>query len=141
MENDCLFCKIIRGEIPSEKIYEDEHTYAFLDIHPINKGHTLVIPKMHVENIHDISSENFCTLMETVRRLALVVKEGVHADGINIGINNGHAAGQLVFHAHVHIIPRFTGDGFLHWHGEGYREGEIQTTAEKLCTVLNKEKP
>ncbi len=138
---DCLFCKIIHGEIPSEKIYEDEHTYAFLDIHPINKGHMLVIPKVHVENIHDISSENFCTLMETVWRLTVVVKDGVHADGINIGINNGHAAGQLVFHAHVHIIPRFTGDGFLHWHGEDYHENEMRMTAEKLRTVLNKEKP
>jgi histidine triad (HIT) family protein len=132
MENDCLFCKIIRGEIPSEKIFEDEHTYAFLDIHPINKGHTLVIPKMHAENIHDISSENFCTLMETVRRLALVVKDAMSADGINIGINNGKAAGQLVFHAHAHIIPRFTGDGFLHWHGEPYKEGEIKSIKEAI---------
>jgi histidine triad (HIT) family protein len=87
---------------------------------------------MHAENIHDISSENFCTLMETVRRLALVVKDAMSADGINIGINNGKAAGQLVFHAHAHIIPRFTGDGFLHWHGEPYKEGEIKSIKEAI---------
>lgn len=140
MHSDCLFCKIVRGEIPSEKIYEDEHTYAFLDIHPINKGHALVIPKIHAENIYDISSENFCTLMETVHRLAPIVKAAVHADGINIGINNGHAAGQLVFHAHVHIIPRFVGDGFLHWHGEPYKEDEGKEIAEHIREETNKTK-
>lgn len=138
MPYDCLFCKIIHGEIPSEKIYEDEHTYAFLDIHPINKGHTLVIPKMHAENIHDISSENFCTLMETVRNLTPIVKDAVRADGINIGINNGHAAGQLVFHAHVHIIPRFTDDGFLHWHGAPPTEGELPAVATQIRNSIKK---
>lgn len=138
MQQECLFCKIIQGEVPSEKIYEDEHVYAFLDIHPINKGHTLVIPKMHAENIYDISPENFCALMETVRQLAPTIKGAINADGINIGINNGHAAGQLVFHAHVHIIPRLTGDGFAHWHGKDYVSDEMQKTAAALRTALNK---
>lgn len=138
MQQDCLFCKIIRGEIPSEKIYEDEDTYAFLDIHPINKGHTLVIPKVHAENIYDISSESFAALMKTVHLLTPTVKNAVNADGINIGINNGHAAGQLVFHSHVHIIPRFADDGFLHWHGEPYEEGEIQKTAEHIREAQKK---
>lgn len=129
MNNDCLFCKIIVGEIPSEKVFEDERTYAFLDIHPINKGHTLVVPKTHAENIHDISSTDFCTLMETVRNLAPVVKKAVGADGINIGMNNGGAAGQIIFHTHVHIIPRFESDGFRHWHGTDYAEGEAGRTA------------
>lgn len=132
MNNNCLFCKIISGEIPSEKVFEDEHTYAFLDIHPINRGHTLVVPKKHAENIHDISSTDFCTLMETVRTLSPIIKKAVGADGINIGINNGGAAGQIIFHAHAHIIPRYGNDGFRHWHGTPYQEGEIAKTGEMI---------
>jgi histidine triad (HIT) family protein len=130
MENNCIFCKIIAGEIPAEKVFEDEHAYAFLDIHPVNKGHTLVVPKTHAENMYDISPENFCTLMETVRKLSPIVKKAVSADGINIGINNGGAAGQIIFHTHVHIIPRYGNDGFRHWHGTPYEEGGIQKTGE-----------
>ncbi len=137
MEKDCIFCKIIAGEIPSEKVFENEHTYAFLDIHPVNKGHTLVVPKTHAENIYDISSANFCTLMETVRTLSPIVKKAVGADGINIGINNGGAAGQIVFHSHVHIIPRYEKDGFRHWHGTPYEEGEMEKTGE---TIRSKQK-
>jgi histidine triad (HIT) family protein len=129
---DCLFCKIIAGNIPAEKIYEDESTFAFLDIHPINKGHTLVIPKKHASDIHDIPSLDFCATMETARQLATRIKQAVNADGINIGINNGHAAGQLVFHAHVHIIPRYNNDGFATWHGEDYKEGEMHRIGEVI---------
>jgi histidine triad (HIT) family protein len=138
MNNDCLFCKIIRGEIPSEKIYEDEYAFAFLDIHPINKGHTLVIPKVHAENMFDITAENFTALMKTVHRLAPIVKNAVSADGVNIGINNGRAAGQLVFHSHVHIIPRFTGDGFLHWHGAPLTTQEITGVAHQIQHLIKK---
>lgn len=138
---DCLFCKIISGSIPSAKAYEDDDTFAFLDIHPINRGHTLVIPKTHSENIHDITDEDFCKLMSVVRRLTPFVKKVAHADGINIGINNGAAAGQLIFHTHVQIIPRFTGDGFEDWHGEDYQGDEMQTLAAALQEELQKEKP
>jgi histidine triad (HIT) family protein len=112
---DCLFCKIANGTIPSEKVYEDEHTFAFLDINPINIGHTLVIPKRHAENIMTIRKEELAAVMETVRMLAPVIQRAVDADGINIGINNGSAAGQVIFHTHVHIMPRFEGDGHEHW--------------------------
>ena len=130
MENDCLFCKIIKGEIPAEKIYEDEYTFAFLDIHPINRGHTLVIPKEHHPNIYSIKEEQYINLMKSVRTLAPKIKEALGADGINIGINNDRAAGQVIFHMHVHIIPRFTGDGHEHWHGNPYQEGEIATIGD-----------
>lgn len=132
MEKDCLFCKIIAGEIPSERVFEDAHAYAFLDIHPVNKGHTLVVPKTHAENIYDITSEGFSALMETVRALSPIVKKAVEADGINIGMNNGGAAGQIIFHAHVHIIPRYGDDGFRHWHGAPYEEGEIEKIGEMI---------
>lgn len=125
--NDCIFCNIATGTIPSEKIYEDEDTFAFLDIHPINRGHTLVIPKAHYANIYETPDEVFAKVMHTVSFLAAKIKQAVGADGINIGINNDQAAGQLVFHLHAHIIPRFDGDGHAHWHGNPYQEGEIAT--------------
>lgn len=124
---DCLFCKIASGTIPSEKIYEDEDTFAFLDIHPINRGHTLVVPKEHHANIYEAPEELFAKVMHTVQLLAPRIKQAVNAEGINIGINNDHAAGQMVFHLHVHIIPRFDNDGYSHWHGNPYQEGEIGT--------------
>ena len=127
MENDCIFCKIIKGEVPSEKIYEDEHTFAFLDIHPINRGHTLVIPKEHHENMYATPVETFSRLMESVHMLAPRVTQAVGSAGINIGINNERAAGQLVFHIHVHIIPRWSDDGHAQWHGNPYQDGEIGT--------------
>lgn len=127
MENDCIFCKIVRGEIPSQKIYEDEGAFAFLDIHPINRGHTLVIPKTHHENMFTAPEDVFTKLMGTVHLLAPKVKQAVGAEGINIGINNEAAAGQLVFHVHVHIIPRWSDDGHAQWHGNPYQDGEIAT--------------
>ncbi len=130
--NDCLFCKIIKGDLPSQKVYEDADTFAFLDIHPVNQGHTLVVPKVHAENIHDISSRDFCALMETARKLSSVVKVATGAEGINIGINNGSVAGQIIFHLHVHIIPRLPDDGHRHWHGKDYEGDEIEGVAEKI---------
>lgn len=133
---DCLFCKIVAEEIPCEKIYEDDATFAFLDIRPINRGHTLVVPKAHHENIYDIPADSFARVMETVRMLAPKVKAAMDADGINIGMNNDGAAGQVVFHAHLHIIPRFSGDGHRHWHGNGYAEGEAAEVGETLRKAL-----
>jgi histidine triad (HIT) family protein len=133
---ECLFCKIIAGKIPSEKIYEDADTFAFLDIHPINRGHTLVVPKEHYQNMYTIPAEPFAKVMRTVHLLAPKIKSAVGAHGINIGINNDGPAGQLVFHLHVHIIPRFEGDGFAHWHGNPYQEGEITTMKEIIIQAF-----
>ena len=109
MEKDCLFCKIISGEIPSAKVYEDEYSFAFLDINPINPGHTLLVPKRHFANLYETSDETLKELTPIIKKLAIAVKKAVSADGINIGMNNDPAAGQLVFHAHFHIIPRHGG--------------------------------
>ena len=128
MENDCLFCKLVDGSLPiAAKIYEDEHTLALLDIHPINRGHTLVLPKSHHKNIYDTPPEIFADVMRTVQMLSYKVKAAVGAEGINIGINNDPAAGQIVDHLHVHVIPRWTDDGHGQWHGNPYQDGEIGT--------------
>ncbi len=129
---DCIFCKIIKGEIPSVKIYEDTNYLAFLDIQPNNPGHTLVVPKKHSRNIFDIESSDLLGLYEIVKKISAAVKNGVSADGINITMNNEPAAGQIVFHTHTHIIPRFKDDGYKHWGHKNYKEGEIEEVAKKI---------
>ena len=116
MEN--LFAKIVSGELPAYKIYEDDFTLAFLDIKPVNIGHVLVIPKKQYRDIEDIPQDEFIQVMKTVHLLAPIVKDATQADGINIVNNNGAAAGQMVWHYNVHIIPRFKDDGFKGWHGK-----------------------
>lgn len=108
---DDLFLKIIQGEIPSTKIYEDEHIFAFLDINPVHKGHTLVIPKEKVRNALDASPESFATLAKGAQKVAQAIQKATGADGVNIIMNNEAAAGQEVFHAHFHVIPRYANDG------------------------------
>jgi histidine triad (HIT) family protein len=134
--DDCIFCKIIKGEIPSHKVYEDEYTYAFLDIAPNNHGNTLVIPKDHVENIYSIPSETLCRLILTVQKLAIAVKNGTDADGVNLIMNNEPAAGQEVFHAHFHIVPRLINDGFTTWPHKSYLPGEAEAVLEKIKSAI-----
>tara|TARA_B100000745_G_scaffold300476_3_gene254643 strand:- start:745 stop:1161 length:417 start_codon:yes stop_codon:yes gene_type:complete len=136
MTEETIFDKILKGEIPAHKVYEDEHTFAFLDIAPINKGHTLVIPKTSTRNILTADKETFAHVMETVRTLSPKIKEAVGADGITIGINNEAAGGQEVFYLHAHIIPRFENDGHKHWGGESYKEGEAEETLVKIVNQL-----
>lgn len=110
---DCIFCKIISGDIPSYKIYEDDQTLAFLDITQTTKGHTLVIPKKHVRNVLEMTPDEAATLFSKVPVIATNLVEKLGASGLNILQNNEVIAGQTVFHAHVHLIPRFSeGDGF-----------------------------
>lgn len=130
---DCLFCKIIAGEIPSTKVYEDDTVFAFLDIHPVNIGHTLVIPKVHHTNLYDTPDETLTHMMTVVKKLSIAIKSALNADGINIEMNNDPVAGQIIFHTHLHIVPRFEGDGFKHWHGaRNYNEREAEEIAQKI---------
>jgi histidine triad (HIT) family protein len=115
MKQDCIFCKIAGGEIPSRMILESKDFYAFMDINPVNEGHSLVIPKEHCENILDFPKAEETDLIEFIKKVAAAVTKAVNADGFNLGMNNGKAAGQLVFHAHFHIIPRFESDGLHPW--------------------------
>lgn len=112
---DCVFCKIIAGEIPSRKLYEDDHVMAFLDAFPAVKGHVLVVPKQHASNLLEGDEADAVMLMKTVRHITPKITEALGADGVNIMSNIGEVAGQSVFHTHVHILPRFKGDGKQHW--------------------------
>lgn len=110
---DCIFCRIVAGEIPSHKVYEDDHTLAFLDINPATRGHTLVIPKQHAADIFDIPSEAISAVSRTVQRVARIMRSTLRPDGVNTVQNNGPAAGQVVMHYHMHVIPRWDGDRAL----------------------------
>lgn len=113
MMSECIFCKIIDGSIPSAKIYEDEYVYAFMDIMPLTKGHTLIIPKNHKENVYDLSEEEASNLFKVVPKIASALKESFGPVGMNLLNNNGAPAGQSVFHFHLHFIPRYDQtDGF-----------------------------
>ena len=131
-----LFTKIINREIPAEIVYETAHVIAFLDIHPTNTGHTLVVPKVWSKNALAIEKEDWARVMEAVRHLAPKIQKAVKADGINIITNCEESAGQIIFHTHVHIVPRFSGDGYKHWHGTDYSQGEMQKTAGRIRTAL-----
>jgi len=134
--NDCLFCKIINGEIPSDKVYEDERTFAFLDIMPNNPGHTLVVPKKHFENIFDTPNEELYGIFKTVKKVSKAINTAMGSDGINIAMNNKAAAGQIIFHTHIHIIPRYKNDGYKHWPGKKYKDGNEKKVAEKIRLQL-----
>ena len=136
--NECIFCKIARGEIPVIKVYEDENTLAFLDISPITKGHALIIPKKHVENMYTLDETTRNELFATTQKIAIAIKKGVEADGVNIGMNNEQAAGQAVFHAHVHIIPRHNNDGLRSWPGGTYATGQAETIARRIQEQIQK---
>ena len=133
---DCIFCKIIAGKILANKVYENGHSLAFLDINPVNKGHTLVVPKEHHSDLQTLSLPVLHDMVDAVQKVAAAVKKGVNADGINLGMNNGRAAGQVVFHAHMHVIPRFSDDGLRHWPSKKYAEGEINKIEEKIRMAL-----
>lgn len=130
--SDCIFCKIIRGEISSHKVYENDRTAAFLDIRPVNAGHTLVVPKKHASDIFDIAPEDWTAVAEAVRVVSRMVDKGAGADGVNIAMNNREGAGQVVPHPHVHIIPRFKGDGLKLMPQREYKSGEAEKIAEKI---------
>lgn len=110
---DCLFCKIISGDIPSKKIFEDDLVFAFLDIHPWSRGHTLIIPKRHAGDIHDIDDESLQRIVLTAKELAGLYDEKLGADGYNLHQSNGAAAQQEVFHFHMHLIPRYEEAGLM----------------------------
>jgi len=128
--DDCLFCKMVAGQIPVTKIYEDEIVLSFLDIGPISDGHALVIPKQHFEKLHDCPAELLGRVFSCLGKIAGAVATTVNSDGYNLLCNNGRAAGQLIEHLHFHIIPRNTGDRlFSRWPSYKYEAGEIEEIA------------
>ena len=136
MEN-CIFCKIVKGEMPASMVYEDARILAFLDIAPVNIGHSLVIPKKHFVNIFDTPEDILYSMTKVAKKLSQSIKIGLNADGVNVTMNNDIAAGQIIFHSHIHVIPRFTNDGFGTWHGKRpYKEGEMREVAKKIIQAL-----
>jgi histidine triad (HIT) family protein len=133
---ECLFCKIVKGELPSSKIYEDEDTLAFLDLFPVNKGHSLVIPKEHYETIFDVPADSLAKISLVMKNVADAVKKGVNADGISIAQSNGKDAGQVIPHIHFHVMPRFKDDGLKLWPQGKYEEGEMDKFKEDISKFL-----
>jgi len=133
---DCIFCKIVSNEIPATKVYEDADFVAFLDLHPTQPGHTLVIPKAHYERFESTPPEVVGKLFQVARAVAPGVVRAVEAPGFVVSTNNGPAAGQVIFHTHVHIIPRKSNDGLAPWGHREYQGNERDEIAKKIRAAL-----
>lgn len=135
---DCIFCKIIRGEITSEKVYEDENFFAILDINPVSKGHVLVLPKKHYTNLFDMDEEILSKTLNVLKLIGNGIKKALNLDGINLIQNNGKDAGQIIFHSHFHLIPRQPNDdikiGMIH---KKYDEGEMSKYGEIIKKAIS----
>jgi histidine triad (HIT) family protein len=130
---DCLFCKIVAGEIPSTRVREDERTIAFMDINPATRGHLLVIPREHSTDLTDVGPEDLAACMAAAQQLTGQVKDKLGADGVNVLNSCGRAAWQTVFHFHVHVIPRYANDPLrLPWLPEPGDRDEIAAAAAAL---------
>ncbi|MHC4755155.1 MAG: HIT family protein [Planctomycetota bacterium] len=136
-EKDCIFCKMVAGQIPVTKIYEDEAVLAFLDIGPVSDGHTLVIPKQHFEKLDECSADVLAGICSRLGKIAKAVSDGMACEGYNVLCNNGRAAGQLVEHLHFHIIPRNSNDGvFNRWPAYKYPDGQAEIIAGKISEKI-----
>ncbi len=135
-KDDCIFCKIANGEIPSDTVYEDEHFRAILDLSPAVKGHTLIIPKEHFDNLLVADDEVTAQIFKLAKRIGNAVKSALNCDGINVVQNNGEAAGQTVHHLHVHVIPRYKdGKKIVTWE---QHESEPKEQAELALKIHDK---
>jgi histidine triad (HIT) family protein len=137
MAEDCIFCRIVTGDIPGRIVTETDHAVAFLDANPLAPGHTLVIPKQHYERLDDVPGDESAELFGAVHDLSATVEAAVDADAVSIGINDGEAAGQEVPHTHVHLVPRFEGDGGGPFHAinpdsEQPSDAELDEIAEAI---------
>lgn len=134
-DNDCIFCKLASGEIPTNSIYEDDMFRVILDAAPASKGHALIIPKEHYRNIYEIDEEAAGEAMKLAKKMAAHMTEKLNCDGFNLLQNNGEVAGQTVFHFHLHLIPRYKGmknDDILMWEHETFTEDEMK----EICSSL-----
>jgi histidine triad (HIT) family protein len=138
--SNCIFCKIVNGDIPAAKVFENEHVLAFLDLSQVTKGHTLVIPKIHKENLYELTPEMAANLYEVVPTIAKALRTEFNPVGLNSINNNGEQAGQSVFHFHLHLIPRYgKGDGFgAVWksHQEQYSGEDLKEIAANISKHL-----
>ena len=134
---DCVFCRIRDGQIPSTRVYEDERTIAFMDINPLNEGHTLVVPRTHAATLFEVDEADLRAAIATAKRVAVAIRAALRPDGLNLLQANGAAAFQSVPHLHFHLVPRFTGDGKgFDWPMIAGDRGRIHATAEKIRRAL-----
>ena len=136
-DSDCIFCKIIAGEIPSFKLFEDENTLAFMDINPASTGHALVIPKEHAADVYSVSEAAISQTVKTAKMIALAIDRTLNPDGLNLLLCNGPAAAQSVMHFHMHVLPRREGDELkLNWGLEPGDMDAIGALAERIRSNL-----
>ncbi|MEJ2672468.1 MAG: HIT family protein [Deltaproteobacteria bacterium] len=135
---DCIFCRIAAGQVPAVRLLETPAVLAFLDIAPVHYGHTLVIPKAHHQNLLDLPDPLWTEMGQVCRRVAQALRAILYAAGFNIGMNNFEAAGQVVFHAHLHVIPRYSRDGLQLFPQGSYPPGDLEKTGEQLRQFLEK---
>lgn len=132
-DENCIFCKLANGEIPTNKIYEDEDFTVILDASPATRGHALILPKEHFANLYEISDETAAKALPLAKKLIKHMKEVLNCDGFNVLQNNGETAGQTVFHFHMHLIPRYAGkEQILNWSHEAFTDEEMKEIAESL---------
>jgi histidine triad (HIT) family protein len=141
LADECIFCKIIRGEAEASLVYGDEKVVAFLDIQPVNPGHVLVVPKAHAGQLADLEPETGAHLFKVAIRIDQALRRsGVRCEGVNLHLADGAVAGQEVFHVHLHVIPRFAGDGFGLKFGPNYRNkpnrASLQETATRVKSAM-----
>ena len=138
MQTGCIFCKIVNNELPSSQVYADDEVIAFLDIAPAAKGHALVIPREHYATLFDVPQNLAPALFSATRRVGAALMRELGAEGINVMQNNYPAAGQVVFHVHWHIIPRFRGDGLSLWPQGAYASmDEMRDTAARIAAQVS----
>ncbi|MCI8730908.1 MAG: HIT family protein [Lachnospiraceae bacterium] len=130
---ECIFCKIANGEIPSTTLYEDNDFRVILDVNPASKGHTLILPKKHAENLYDLPDETASKALVLAKNMASKIEKALECDGLNLVQNNGETAGQTVFHFHMHIIPRYKNDSVK----LGWKPGKLSDAMrEELLSAL-----
>ena len=131
-DENCIFCKILAGEIPSTAVSEDDDFKAILDVSPAARGHVIILPKNHAANIYELPDEDASKIMVVAKKIATAIEKAYHCDGVNILQNNGEAAGQTVFHLHVHVIPRFKGDTV----NIGWKQGDMPEDLDAICKEI-----
>ncbi len=132
-DENCIFCKIANGEIPSKTVYEDEHFRAILDLGPAAKGHTLILPKNHYKNIFELPEETAAEAFKLAKKLGTQLVEKLHSDGLNVVQNNGETAGQTVFHFHMHLIPRYEDDHQkINWEATKPSQEELEEIKQQI---------
>jgi len=134
--DECIFCNLVAGAIPSVKVMETPRVLAFLDLAPVNYGHTLVIPKEHHESLLDLPDELWTEMGRVSRQVARALQKALYARGFNVGMNNFEAAGQVVFHAHLHVIPRYLNDGLFLFPQGVYQPGDMEKVGQQLRQAL-----